>query len=107
MNMSLHSSQCIRMAHTQTASQPATQLQQLMTKKCSDQPYCLLGLVKNGLTSSPAGKITPKQQNSKAKTWSYNCSNAARKLRNDLTRNAGGSLTNKSMDEVMAAIKKI
>ena len=78
MNLSLHSSQCIRMAHTQTASQPATQLQQLRTKKCSDQPYRLLGLVKNGLTSSPAGKITPKQQNLKAKTWSYNCSNAAR-----------------------------
>ena len=28
-------------------------------------------------------------------------------LRKDLTRNAGGSLTNKSMDEVMAAIQKL
>ena len=28
-------------------------------------------------------------------------------LRKDFTRNAGGSLTNKSMDEVMAAIKKL
>ena len=28
-------------------------------------------------------------------------------LRKDLTRNAGGSLTNKSMDEVMAVIKKL
>ena len=52
--------------------------QPLRLRKCGDQPYCLQNLVKSGLTSLPGGKIMPKRQNSKAKTWSYNCSNAAR-----------------------------
>ena len=51
---------------------------QLRLRKCRDRLYHLQDLIKSGLTSLPAGKITPQQQNSKAKTWSYNCSNVVR-----------------------------
>ena len=36
-------------------------------RKCGDQPYRLQDLAKSDLTSLPAGKITPKRHNSKAK----------------------------------------
>ena len=52
--------------HMQTASQPNTQATTAKVKKVR-RP-----------TISSAGKITPKQPNSKAKTWSYNSFNAAR-----------------------------
>ena len=50
--------------------------QPLRLRKCGDQPFCLQDLAKSGLTSLPAEKIMPKQQNSKTKTYNY--SNAAR-----------------------------
>ena len=52
--------------------------QPLRSRKCGNQPYHLQDLAKSGLTSLPAGKIMPKQQNSKAMTWSYNSLNGAR-----------------------------
>ena len=52
--------------------------QPLRPRKCGDQLYHLQDLANSGLTSLPAVKIMPKQQNSKAMKWSYNSLNAAR-----------------------------
>ena len=60
--------------------------------------------MKNGLTSS-AGKIMPKQQNSDMVIQLLKC--CEEQLRKDLTSNAGALPTSKSVDEVMAVIKKL
>ena len=77
-NLPLYFSQSTQTAHTCKPLVNPLHKQHLRSRKCSNWPYCLQDLAKSDLTSLPAAKIMPKQQNSKAKTWSYNCSNVAR-----------------------------
>lgn len=77
------------------------------SRKCSNRPYRLQNLGKSGLTSIPAGKIASKPQNSKAKTWPYNCSNFAGSSFEKTSQGmqAVPSSTN-SVDKVMTAVEK-
>ena len=96
------------MLTTTMAYTPTQATQARKQRKFADQPFLPVALARNGPTFSHVGKTTSLPPRSKVREKVLQLLECCDEhLRRDLIRTTGGSLSNRTEEQVMAAIKKL